>query len=95
MIKCSLKNIQHYTFRNSAGNTVGIGPHSAPSGGSSKRKPPALGEQQSKVNSNRRSGSINSLEQISPWLVSSDISSKKDKERSKIPQLKTVITTEL
>ena len=40
-----------------------------------------------------------SLEQISPWLVSSDagaiISGKKEKEKSKIPQLKTVITTEL
>ena len=36
------------------------------------------------------------LEHISPWLVSSDaISTKKEKEKSKIPQLKTVITTEL
>lgn len=36
------------------------------------------------------------LERISPWLVSSDaISTKKEKEKSKIPQLKTVITTEL
>jgi len=36
------------------------------------------------------------LERISPWLVSSDaITTKKEKEKSKIPQLKTVITTEL
>ena len=43
--------------------------------------------------------SNSSLEQISPWLVGSDagaiISGKKEKEKSKIPQLKTVITTEL
>ncbi len=37
-----------------------------------------------------------SLEDISPWLVSSEaIASKKEKEKSKIPQLRTVITTEL
>ena len=46
------------------------------------------------------SSDINSsLEQISPWLVGSDagaiISGKKEKEKSKVPQLKTVITTEL
>ena len=45
------------------------------------------------------SDSNSSLEQISPWLVGSDagaiISGKKEKEKSKIPQLKTVITTEL
>ena len=87
--------MQYYIIRNSAGNTVGIGPHSAPGAGSGKRRPAAAGEQQSKANSNGKSASINSLEQISPWLVSSDISSKKEKERSKIPQLKTVITTEL
>lgn len=48
----------------------------------------------------KASSDINSsLEQISPWLVGSDagaiISGKKEKEKSKIPQLKTVITTEL
>ena len=45
------------------------------------------------------SDSNTSLEQISPWLVGSDagaiISGKKEKEKSKVPQLKTVITTEL
>jgi len=45
------------------------------------------------------SDSNSSLEQISPWLVGSDagaiISGKKEKEKSKVPQLKTVITTEL
>ena len=55
------------------------------------------------ANGGRKKGttgdSNTSLEQISPWLVSSDagaiISGKKEKEKSKIPQLKTVITTEL
>ena len=72
-----------------------MGPHSAPSAASGKRKPAVTSEQKSKANGNGKSGSINSLEQISPWLVTSDISSKKERERSKIPQLKTVITTEL
>ncbi|TRY79132.1 hypothetical protein TCAL_09043 [Tigriopus californicus] len=39
--------------------------------------------------------STTSLEQISPWLVNDAITSKKEKEKSKIPQLRTVITTEL
>jgi hypothetical protein len=45
------------------------------------------------------SDSNSSLEQISPWLVGNDagsiISGKKEKEKSKIPQMRTVITTEL
>ena len=46
--------------------------------------------------SGKTSSSNTSLEQISPWLVSDSIVvSKKEKEKSKIPQLKTVITTEL
>ena len=47
-------------------------------------------------NQNRINTKKTDLERISPWLVSSDaISTKKEKEKSKIPQLKTVITTEL
>ena len=85
-----------YIFRNSAG-TVGTGPHSAPNIGVGKGKSSNMADHQSKLRTNGGSGSSSSLEQMSPWLVSSDalISSKKEKERSKIPQLKTVITTEL
>ena len=47
---------------------------------------------QNRINNAKKSD----LERISPWLVSSDaITTKKEKEKSKIPQLKTVITTEL
>ena len=48
------------------------------------------------TNQNRINTKKTDLERISPWLVSSDaITTKKEKEKSKIPQLKTVITTEL
>jgi len=47
-------------------------------------------------NQNRINTKKTDLEKISPWLVSSDaIHTKKEKEKTKIPQLKTVITTEL
>jgi len=47
-------------------------------------------------NAKKTSNNSNDLEQISPWLVSTEaITTKKEKEKSKIPQLKTVITTEL
>ena len=80
--------------RNSAG-TVVTGPHSAPNRTNGKSS--NLGDQNTKLRTKGGSDSTNSLEQISPWLLSSDalISSKKEMERSKIPQLKTVITTEL
>eukprot|EP00095_Tigriopus_kingsejongensis_P010206 snap_masked-scaffold704_size109063-processed-gene-0.4 protein:Tk10206 transcript:snap_masked-scaffold704_size109063-processed-gene-0.4-mRNA-1 annotation:"band -like protein 5" len=50
------------------------------------------------MNRNKTNGftsSTTSLEHISPWLVTDAIASKKEKEMSKIPQLRTVITTEL
>ena len=57
---------------------------------------------QNRINNARKASDLDNvrkasdLERISPWLVSSDaISTKKEKEKSKIPQLKTVITTEL
>jgi hypothetical protein len=90
--------ISFRTLRNSSG-TVGFGPHSAPNVTHGKGKPSYLDEQTSKIrsNGNGRNENSNSLEQISPWTVSNDvlILSKKEKERSKIPLLKTVITTEL
>jgi hypothetical protein len=36
-----------------------------------------------------------SMEEISPWLVQDNVISNKKAEKSKIPLLKTVITTEL
>ena len=85
-------------FRNSSG-MVGTGPHSAPNVTPGKGKMSNLDDQTSKIrsNGNGRNENSNSLEQISQWTISNDalISSKKEKERSKIPQLKTVITTEL
>ncbi len=70
--------------RNSINNKINGG-SKQPDGSSSNKKKPT------DINT--------SLEQISPWLVGSDagtiISGKTEKEKSKIPQLKTVITTEL
>ena len=82
--------------RNSAG-TVQIGPHSAPNTGKGKNTSSNMDDRKLRLRENGGNESTNSLEQISPWLVSTDalISSKKEIERSKIPQLKTVITTEL
>ena len=73
------------------------GPHSAPNVSSGKGKSSSISDQQSKLGNKGKNGSSNSLEQMSTWSVSRDalISSKKEKERTKIPQLKTVITTEL
>ena len=72
--------------RNSAGS-VGTGPHSAPNMGSRKNgtisDEPKPRQKENKGNENSDS------------LIDALISSKKEKERSKIPQLKTVITTEL
>ncbi len=51
--------------------------------------------------SSKKRGSNSSLEEISPWLVSSSTSSSSNRagasrdDASKIPQMKTVITTEL
>ena len=86
-------------YRNSAG-TVVTGPHSAPNTRLGKGMSSNVDDHKSsklRATENGRSENSNSLEQLSPWLVSNDalISSKKEKERSKIPQLKTVITTEL
>lgn len=55
------------------------------------------GQNNSVSNQNRiNNAKKTDLERISPWLVSSEaITTKKEKEKSKIPQLKTVITTEL
>lgn len=51
---------------------------------------------QNRINNAKKTSNSNDLEQISPWLVSTEaITTKKEKEKSKIPQLKTVITTEL
>ena len=73
--------------RNSAG-TVSTGPHSAPNVGSRKGNGSISDESRSRSKENKANENSDSL-------IDALISSKKEKERSKIPQLKTVITTEL
>lgn len=69
-------------------------PEQVRKGGSTLTRTPTTGSGGS--NGGLAATSDTSLEQISPWLVTSEsITSKKEKEKSKIPQLKTVITTEL
>ena len=65
-----------------ARNSVNLKKRAETSGGQSAKE--------SKSSSGKKA-----LDSISPWLVSDTIASKKEKEKSKIPQLKTVITTEL
>ena len=47
------------------------------------------------INNNSSSLKDGSLEDISPWLVRDNVIINKKVEKSKIPLLKTVITTEL